>query len=119
MTIPKDTIVGVHSDAEQSRFVAVSAYLEGAKAPVISRMYIKSSFVTVDDKDVQAMKLIVLARNEKNDVVKKELLKNAQSLGSLYASLISRELHAIDPNEPIVGGDVDTEGESSETEVSE
>lgn len=119
MTIPKDTIVGVHVDSEQSGFTAISAYLEGAKAPVISRMYVKSSFVTVDEKDVQAMKLIVLAQNEKNDVVKKELLKNAQSLGSVYGSLISRELHAIDPNEPIVGDDSDVEDSEVELEESE
>ncbi len=95
-TIPKDTIVGVHSDKTEGGFIPISAYLDGAKSPVVTRMYVKQDSVTVVDVDVKAMKLLNLAKAEKNEVVKKELLKNAESLLSSYGDRISAELAALE-----------------------
>ncbi len=99
MTIPNDTIVGVHSDKTEGGFIPISAYLDGAKSPVVTRMYVKEDYVTVVDIDVKAMKLIVLAKAEKNEVVKKELLRNAESLRSSYSDIIGAELAAMEPKE--------------------
>jgi len=98
-TIPKDTIVGVHSDKTEGGFIPISAYVDGAKSPVVTRMYVKADYVTVVDIDVKAMKLISLAKAEKNEVVKKELLRNAESLRSSYGDVISAELKAMEPKE--------------------
>lgn len=102
-TIPKFTIVGVHPAKESGNFAAVSAYIEGAKSPVVTERFIKKENLITSSQDVRAMQLLQIAKAEKGEVVKKELLKSALETNSSFTDLIQAELDALDPakQEPI------------------
>jgi hypothetical protein len=97
VTIPQYTIVAVHPGMDSGNFTAISAYLEGANNPVVERRYVKKENITTGAGDVQAMKLYQMAMVTKNEVAKKELLKNAQEVGSRFYELIQPALEALDP----------------------
>jgi hypothetical protein len=97
VTIPQYTIVAVHPDTASGLFVAVSAYLDNVNNPVIEKRFVKKENVTTAGGDVQAMKLYQMAMITKNETAKKELLKNAQAVGSRFYELIQPALDAFDP----------------------
>jgi hypothetical protein len=91
--IPLHYLVAVHTERETGIFSGISAYIDGERSPVVTREFIKKENVTTGPSDIQAMQLYILALEAKNDVAKKELLRNALELGSRFDDIIQRELY--------------------------
>ncbi len=90
--IPEYSLVAVHPDTESEIFVSISAYVDGEKPYSVEQKFIKKENVTIFYDDVQAMKLYTIANAAENEVVKRELLKNALELDSGFKYLIRKEL---------------------------
>lgn len=95
--LPQYAIVAVHSDSETNGFVPVSAYIEGTRYVTVEKRFVKKENISVDNRDVRAMQLFAIASTEKNEVVKKELLKNALEANSQYQQRIEEALSALEP----------------------
>lgn len=90
-TIPKLTTVGVHSNSAEGGFVAVSAYIDGDKNPVIAKQYVKVDNIVTDASEVRSFQLYSIAMASKDAVVRKELLKSALETKSRFSDLIQGE----------------------------
>lgn len=91
-TIATNTLVGVHPDSKAGNFIAISAYLDGDKAPLVTRQFVKAENVITDANDVRALQLYTIAAAAKDPVIKKELLKSALEGNSRFSDLIQAEL---------------------------
>jgi hypothetical protein len=93
LIIPEYTIVAVHSGLDADGFTGVSAFIEGQRTTVVTKEFIKKDNVSLRQEDIKAMQLYTLALEAKNEVSKRELLRNALDLGSRFTALIEQELH--------------------------
>lgn len=91
-TIAKLTMIAVHPDSESGNFIAISAYVDGNKAPVITRQFVKKENIDTDSGDVRGIQLFTIAMEAKDPVVRKELLKNALETNTRFSDLVQDEL---------------------------
>jgi hypothetical protein len=109
--VPLNALVAVHPDQESDVFIGLSAYLEGERATLIKSEFVKKENVTTLKSDVDGMQLYTLAREAKNDVAKKELLRSALDTGSRFQDLVEKELYGPDDAVQDVGAEPENNGE--------
>jgi hypothetical protein len=94
--LPQYSVVGLHGEtgtnAADPGFYRISAYIDTLASPSVVEMYVKADTLAVDSTDVRVMQLYQTALASTNATVKKEILTNALSLGSVFSSLVSRAL---------------------------
>lgn len=93
LLISQYEIVAVHPGSEKDGFLAISAYIpareKGGKDTILAREFIKAEHVTIEDRDVKALRLYAIAMASDNPAVKKDLLNSAQSIDSSFRTMIS------------------------------
>jgi hypothetical protein len=97
LILPQYAILGLHQTESTEEFACVSGYVtEFKNTPVVAKQFVKTELVSTNSVDIQAMKLYKSALANKNEIAKRELLTNAQSLRSTFAPLIEDALAEMD-----------------------
>ena len=90
-TIAKNTLIAVHPDTKEGPFIAISAYVDGDKSPLITKQFVKSENIVTEANDVRGLQLYTIAMISKDAVVRKELLKSALETNSRFSDIIQAE----------------------------
>ncbi len=99
LTLPQYSIVGVHPKESTSDFLCVSAYVPEFSSTVVNKQFIKRDMATTDSRDLQVLRLYNVAKVNKNEIVKRELLNDAMSVGGNFNYLIVEALDELSSSE--------------------
>jgi len=95
--IPINTVVAVHDAQAPNGFTKISAYMpDNKKMPVVTELFVKKDTLVTNSSDIRGLQLWLVAREQKDLVIKKELLKSAMDTGSRFATEIQAELSLLD-----------------------
>ncbi|MFW5688216.1 MAG: hypothetical protein ACOC1U_01490 [Spirochaetota bacterium] len=98
--VPRGSLAALHEPEPRSGFFNVTTYDHERETAYFDR-WVKAEDLSTEDVDVQAGSLLFVARRAGSDVVREELLRNAEGLGeSAFVDEVRRELALLRGEEP-------------------